>query len=418
MNGRHLLAILGVLIACSLPLQAQDTETPPPVELSGITGNLHQLQCNQNVGIIASVGEDGILLVDTGYRSTASEAREQLAHLDDGPVRIVINTHGDGDHVGGNGVLGESAVIIAHPYVRTQMVSYYSLPPVDAAGVPQVTLNDEATIYFNGDAVQLIPVPGGHTAGDLVVHFTKQKTACIGDLVLVDRFPNADPGRGGNILRLIEVLKYLEETLPSDTVLVAAHGGTISMQDLAEYIEMIEGIVAAVASEIEAGSNLDEIVELNPLAPWSAWERPEAGLTFENVTREIYAGLTGEDPRLESVCAPVTAELADNGFTAAIERYRELKREEPKSWNFAQRELNMLGYQLLARDMVDEAIAIFKLNVEVYPDEYDTYDSLGEGYMAAGEMERSIANYERSLKLNPDNTNAVAMLARIQEERK
>lgn len=63
--------------------------------------------------------------------------------------------------------------------------------------------------------------------------------------------------------------------------------------------------------------------------------------------------------------------------------------------------------------MVDEAIEIFKLNVAAYPDAFNPYDSLGEGYLAAGETELAIANFAKSLELNPDNGNAMEVLARI-----
>jgi len=393
---------------------AQEADQPPPVEVSHLTGNLHQLRCNGNVGVIASIGEDGTLLVDTGYAGTAAAVSEQLAKLESGPVNIIVNTHGDGDHVGGNPALGEGAVIVAHPGVRRQMGKYFALPAIDTAGQPLVTLTADATIHFNNDVIRLLPMPGGHTAGDLVVHFTERKIACVGDLVLLGTFPNADPGRGGDAQRLIEVLKELEENLPADTTLVAAHGGAFTMAELETYIEMIEGTVAAVAAEISAGHSFSEIVERNPLAPWAEWENAEVGLSFENWITEVYASLTGS--YTQSICAPMTEALVDDGVEAAVTRYQQLKKEEPEDWSFAENELNMLGYQLIARDKINEAIVIFELNVEAFPEGFNTYDSLAESYMLAGRTEESITNYERSLELNPENTNAVTMLARLRKE--
>jgi glyoxylase-like metal-dependent hydrolase (beta-lactamase superfamily II) len=393
---------------------AQEADQPPPVEVSHITGDLHQLRCNGNVGVIASIGGDGTLLVDTGYGGTAVGVREELTRLGSGPVQIIVNTHGDGDHVGGNAVLGEGSVIVAHPWVRRQMGSYFALPEIAAAGMPSVTVTDEATIHFNDDVIRLLPMPGGHTAADLVVHFTGAKIACIGDLVLLGTFPNADPGRGGDAQRLIEVLTGLREILPADTTLVAAHGGSFTMTELETYIEMTEGTVAAVAAEIAAGRSFSEIVERNPLAQWAEWENAEVGLSFESWIGEIHASLT--DSSTQSVCAPTTEALVEDGIEAAVARYRQLKKEEPEDWSFAENELNMLGYQLLARDRIDEAIVIFELNVEAFPEGFNTYDSLAESYMVAGRTEEAIANYRRSLELNPDNTNAVTMLARLREE--
>ena len=65
--------------------------------------------------------------------------------------------------------------------------------------------------------------------------------------------------------------------------------------------------------------------------------------------------------------------------------------------------------------MPDEAIVIFRVNTALYPSSFNTYDSLGEAYMKKGETERAIANYRRSLELNPDNQNAVDRLRALEE---
>ena len=150
------------------------------------------------------------------------------------------------------------------------------------------------------------------------------------------------------------------------------------------------------------------------MAPWGEWENTEIGLSFENWTTEVFASLTNS--HLQSICAPMTEALVDDGVEAAVTRYQQLKKEEPEDWSFAENELNMLGYQLIARDKINEAIVIFELNVEAFPEGFNTYDSLAESYMLAGRTEESITNYERSLELNPENTNAVTMLARLRKE--
>jgi glyoxylase-like metal-dependent hydrolase (beta-lactamase superfamily II) len=352
--------------------------------------------------------------VDTGYAATAAAVRAELAKLGAGTARIIINTHGDGDHTGGNAGLGESAVIIAHPYVREQLGTYFALPAVETPGSPLVTVTNETTIHFNNEIIRLLPKPGGHTAGDIVVFFTANRTAMIGDVVLLGTFPNSDPARGGDAQRLIEVLNWLHETLPADTTFMASHGGAFTMDDLEAYIDMVQGTVAAVAAEVSKGRSLAAILENNPLTPWHQWENAGIGVSSENWTREIFASLTETHQR--SICEPVTETLVEHGVETAVSRYWQLKHEQPDGWSYGENELNMLGYQLLARDRVEDAIVIFELNVEVYPRAFNTYDSLGEAYMLAGRTAEAIANYERSLELNPDNANATAMLARIREE--
>ncbi len=98
---------------------------------------------------------------------------------------------------------------------------------------------------------------------------------------------------------------------------------------------------------------------------------------------------------------------------AAIEHYRELREAATKEYNFVESELNDLGYRYMGEGETATAIEIFKLNVEAYPNSFNTYDSLGEAYMEAGQTELAIQNYERSLELNPDNDNARQMLQRM-----
>ena len=80
---------------------------------------------------------------------------------------------------------------------------------------------------------------------------------------------------------------------------------------------------------------------------------------------------------------------------------------------FVENSLNGLGYQLIGINRVQDAIEIFKLNVEEYPEAFNPYDSLGEGYMIAGQKELAIKYYKKSIELNPDNQNGIMMLERI-----
>lgn len=104
---------------------------------------------------------------------------------------------------------------------------------------------------------------------------------------------------------------------------------------------------------------------------------------------------------------------AREGGAGEVEaRYRELADLDPEA-PYSERVLNRLGYKLLGDRLVDEAIAVLRLNVEAYPDAANPYDSLGEAYMTRGDRDLAIANYRRSLELDPANANAAAMLERL-----
>ena len=98
---------------------------------------------------------------------------------------------------------------------------------------------------------------------------------------------------------------------------------------------------------------------------------------------------------------------------AAVKQYRELKATQNSEYDFREAELNTLGYQLLQMKKVAEALEIFKLNVEAYPQAANTYDSLGEAYLANGDKELAITNYKKSLELNPQNMGATRVLAQL-----
>jgi tetratricopeptide (TPR) repeat protein len=78
-------------------------------------------------------------------------------------------------------------------------------------------------------------------------------------------------------------------------------------------------------------------------------------------------------------------------------------------------EVNGFGYNLIRMNKLDDAIEVFKLNVELYPESFNVYDSLAESYMIKGEKELAIKFYKKSLELNPNNTNAVQMLEQIEK---
>jgi tetratricopeptide (TPR) repeat protein len=119
------------------------------------------------------------------------------------------------------------------------------------------------------------------------------------------------------------------------------------------------------------------------------------------------------DVRKMSIVQPISRTLREQGIAAAVKQYNDLKRNQSASYDIDEAELNTFGYVLLGQGKIKESIEIFKMNVEAFPNGFNTYDSLGEAYMNAGERELAIKNYKKSLELNPQNTNAVEMLKKL-----
>jgi hypothetical protein len=115
----------------------------------------------------------------------------------------------------------------------------------------------------------------------------------------------------------------------------------------------------------------------------------------------------------KSIADTLSATIAGSGIDQAAKQYHELKAAAPSTYDFDENEINSLGYQLLQADKYKQAIRIFQLNVEAYPQSGNTWDSLAEAYMDDGDKAQAIANYQRSLRINPRNANAVKMLQKL-----
>ncbi len=118
------------------------------------------------------------------------------------------------------------------------------------------------------------------------------------------------------------------------------------------------------------------------------------------------------DPRI-SIAQTLSDTIRSSSVEQAARQYQDLKATKPAAYNFDEVELNNLGYQLIKANQLPQAIRIFQLNVEAYPNSANSYDSLGEAYMNAGEKSLAIANYQKSLQLNPKNHGAVLVLQKL-----
>ncbi|PYS69158.1 MAG: hypothetical protein DMF73_15345, partial [Acidobacteria bacterium] len=102
-----------------------------------------------------------------------------------------------------------------------------------------------------------------------------------------------------------------------------------------------------------------------------------------------------------------------SGIRAAVRQYQSLKQRNDSAYDLSESELNELGYQLMAKNKMPDALAILKLNAEAFPTSWNVYDGLGEAYMKSGNRELAIENYKKSLKMNPKNSNAADMLKKL-----
>jgi hypothetical protein len=108
-----------------------------------------------------------------------------------------------------------------------------------------------------------------------------------------------------------------------------------------------------------------------------------------------------------------SALIRTEGVYRAADYFRRLRKEDPGAVLFTEQDMNRLGYRYLGEGKVKEAIVLFALNVEAYPESFNVYDSLGEAQMADGQYGPAVQNYERSLEINPANKNGLKKLEEL-----
>lgn len=139
------------------------------------------------------------------------------------------------------------------------------------------------------------------------------------------------------------------------------------------------------------------------------------GRRHGQITTSIIGILNGQpyDPPKQSI-SEVLYPIAEKDVAAAVAEYRKLKATKADSYDFAENELQTLGYQLVGLKRLKDAVEIFKLNVEMFPKSSNSYDSLGETYLELGEKDLALTSYKKAIELNPANANAVRIVNKLE----
>ena len=132
--------------------------------------------------VVASVGDDGIVLVDAGYAPMAPKLAAALKTLSDKPVKYILHTHWHVDHTQADGYFAGTAVIIAQDNVRTRMqTGSKRFPPMPATSYPSITFSDQITLHINGGEIHGIHFPAGHTDTDTIYFYPEAHVVQTGD---------------------------------------------------------------------------------------------------------------------------------------------------------------------------------------------------------------------------------------------
>ena len=292
--------------------------------------------------ILMQVGAEGVVLVDSGSTQAADRVLAAIRRLTPRPIRYIINTTMDADHVGGNETLARAglsilagavaagaglgddlitnaggASILAHENVLGRM----SAPTGQQAPFPPGLRPTKTfayrmySMYLNGEGIQVIHQPAAHTDGDTVVFFRRGDVIATGDIIDTTRFPVIDLQRGGTIQGEIDALNRLMDlsihNLPLQwreerTLLVPGHGHVYDKLDLLEYRDAVTIVRDRVEDLIKEGKNLQQVKAANPTLGYRSQYGTDRGeWTTDRFVETIFNALSAQ----KSGAAPRTARV-------------------------------------------------------------------------------------------------------------
>ncbi len=228
-------------------------------------------------------GDVGVLVIDTGTKAMTGQLLAAIGKLSSGPIRYIINTSADPDHVGGNDALakvsggivrgalggrppGEPLMILAHETVLERMSApsgQQAVYPLEAWPTDVFTRGKD--VFFNGGSTRIIHQPGAHSDGDSFVHLRRSDVIAAGEIFSTMNFPKIDAVHGGHIQGIVDSLnQLLNLAVPGEkeqggTMIVPAHGRLSDEADVEFYREMVQIVRDRIEDGVKNGLTLEQV---------------------------------------------------------------------------------------------------------------------------------------------------------------
>jgi cyclase len=310
------------------PLPTEGRPTADGLDLVQIRPNFYVIG-GAGGNIVMQTGPEGVILVDSGTRENAEKVLATVRRVTDLPIRYIINTSMDADHVGGNDRLTKAglsilpgavaagaglnddlvsnsgrASVLAHENVLTRMTDATGPQALPFAFWPTKTFAfRHYSMYLNGEGIQVIHMPAAHTDGDTVVFFRRGDVIATGDVIDTTRWPVIDVKRGGSVEGEIDALNRLMDLSilnvplqwnPDRTLLVPGHGFVYDKLDLLEYRDAVTVVRDRVQELLGEGKTLAQVKAANPTLGYRSQYGSDSGpwttdMFVETIYNELVA---------------------------------------------------------------------------------------------------------------------------------
>jgi len=461
MRTKTLLSV-AILLVCGSPAVGAEEIAGLPLHTEELGPGAIRVWLGDYVSttnVVAFATEEGIVVVDTfGVPDVDAKLRTVIAReLGRSDFRYLINTHEHGDHTGGNAAY-DDCTIVGHELVaegmantargRDRTLDWYRgrLPEMEeelqslepgsseaaalgeeliyqrlvfdkiAAGVepvpPTLAFRDRLALDLGDTTFELAYSGGMHTRSDITVFVPEHGLLLTGDL-MADVWLTDSPGCLANFAirdgiphdfpRFLTNWDVLLAERESIELLLPGHwNGELSMDGAEARVEYVRTLWDGIREAVETGKEVTDVqaeYRLDTRFPelvGSPGFSPQ--INHASIT-ELWRDVTNQS----SAARTLFMLLIEGADDAAIRQVVEAHESESSEYSFSETELNAYGYAFVQRGDFDNAVRLFEINVELFPESWNVYDSLGEALAARGDADRAMASYLRSLELNPES---------------
>jgi glyoxylase-like metal-dependent hydrolase (beta-lactamase superfamily II) len=226
--------------------------------------------------IAASIGDQGVLIVDDQFPELIPKVRAAIHELGGGDIDFAINTHWHFDHAQGNLALGAADTwLVSHANSRQMMtksnlidlvVAKYRQEPYPTEALPVIAYEDRMQLHFNGERIDLLHAGPAHTTGDTAVLFRGSNAVHMGDVFNNTGYPFIDTGNGGSIDGMIAFCRAVLAELEAGATVIPGHGEVTDRAALVRYVDMLQTARDRIAALIAEGKTLQEVIDARPTA--------------------------------------------------------------------------------------------------------------------------------------------------------
>jgi glyoxylase-like metal-dependent hydrolase (beta-lactamase superfamily II) len=252
--------IAGVLAIAFLGSFSFAQPQPTPLAAAQLKDGVYWVKggSGANTGFI--IGRKEVVVIDAKMNAESAQAMlAEIRKLTPNPVKYVVLTHSDGDHVEGLSGFPKGVTVVAQANARKEMEAAFKDPKFSALVpyLPSETFATDRPLNIEGTRISLLHFGPAHTSGDVVVFLPDQKIAFVGDLVFIGRDPLIHRQKGGTSVGLAETLRKIL-ALDADTF-VSGHNDPLTKTEIRALLAAIVEKQAKVKALVQEGKSLDEV---------------------------------------------------------------------------------------------------------------------------------------------------------------